>query len=505
MTLCLKSTKLVMLFTVVTFLGFGVAAEHPASAQSDRPLTILVSPAKITAAYDVAEYVTVVVRPRSGSILRSADLQTAPVAGLNVRIVKQPSTADFPTANELIWLITIQSTPELCGDVSAVLTVNYTVEQNDDKKGKSFIDVATIPITPASMPNPDQLIQATLVADFTSLLDQSMGGMYIRVKNLTDRPLTITHVAFHQPSFLVVSQPALPTEIPRRGTGLLPFSVSFAGSGGAPVMIGNHIIAAVVTASIPWRGATTEWTVTAENTVTIGVPFVSEINSLIQIPSFLILPGALFVAAYASVLAFSRRAFDTLAQRLAVIELSSSGPGPAVAAATTVSISMSLFVVAMVYPFFTGLWFGQRRDILVGYGFSDVFNIWFLSVGLGFFWGSVTVLGVFLLKAWEQNQGAETRFTVNDSPEDVLGRLAKLGRSIKLPRIQIGEEEIFLLGPAKDATMSWVIPVATARWADPAVARDPSAMTRLDRLIGEGDPKKMSWRIRIALQVYRSP
>ena len=128
-----------MLFTVVTFLGFGVAAEHPASAQSDRPLTILVSPAKITAAYDVAEYVTVVVRPRSGSILRSADLQTAPVAGLNVRIVKQPSTADFPTANELIWLITIQSTPELCGDVSAVLTVNYTVEQNDDKKGKSFI------------------------------------------------------------------------------------------------------------------------------------------------------------------------------------------------------------------------------------------------------------------------------------------------------------------------------------------------------------------------------
>lgn len=200
--------------------------------------------------------------------------------------------------------------------------------------------------------------------------------------------------------------------------------------------------------------------------MTVGVFGESELLKLLAVPSFLILPGFLIVGAMG------------LLWRARLFRLPDDSEQPILSWLQWKS--EDFWIVSVTFSFVAVALYSLRQNLLVGYGFSDVVLLWFLSLVTG---AVVYVLYIrghnwrvlakrSAAEAERQRVEEERRLrtpSTEDEPIDILEKLHRQGLSTVLPRVRLYEANgprAFLLQKATDAEKVWVGPRMEIRWLD---------------------------------------
>jgi len=242
-------------------------------------------------------------------------------------------------------------------------------------------------------------------------------------------------------------------------------------------------------------GETVEGVTTIAAPVMLSVLGVSDALKLVQIPSFLLLPGALFLLTCELIWRISKSPSD----------FSFAFPTPSF---WLVAITLSM-AAALLYPEVTG-WFGARREYVSSFTFFDVLVVWFASIILAVPAYAITAIGH---NRWIASRAAakerdRQRRELSESDEPLLF-LRKLIAKDVVPKGQIfptvtiesgGHQQVVLKSEVTMGESCWIMPRAGIRstrtaedtdWKeiDQALesATDPSAVKALLDVLAQQD------------------
>lgn len=270
--------------------------------------------------------------------------------------------------------------------------------------------------------------------------------MYLIINNVATIPITITQVHLYKPAFVNVTPPeksSLPIALAPQQAVALEYLVE----GAEQVQAGKHTL--VFVSELTWqRGAQTmHATLTTSHKFSVGVLGESEILTVIGVPSFLLLPGFLMVAAFRFL---KTRVYPKEASSL---ELKSPE-------FWMLAVFLS-GLAAFAYPYLTTWvkWLGPPRDYLSGYGLRDIMIVWNGSVLCGALAWSVWYGGGRLYR-WTLFRNVPTE---NDTELQTMQKLAgnKMGFALEQVDIQIGgqTQRVFLLERERASRSKvWVAP-----------------------------------------------
>jgi hypothetical protein len=403
-----------------------------------------------------------------------------------------------PARGDLRWRASVKAndaTPEK-GDVLFSLACDLT--PTSGKGAVIRLSVASLPFTTRSPTKPLSTLKAR-VDPITEPVDERRAGLLaLTLENQGEQDLAGVSIETDFPDFLDVVPKRVDVGALAPGTILVfPFRVSENNAHrprpGAPPPL-FHVKARAASES-----ATGVVTVAAS--VPLSVLGLSDALKLIQVPSFLFLPGALLLLTCDLIWRLRARNENT--------EFPLAWPKPAFwLGAVTLS-----GVAAVMYPVVTGV-FGDSRDYLIAFTLTDVIWVWFVSI--------VSAVPVYALSAAVHNAlerrrlGAEARerrkreINSDDQPIDVLRKLATLGASsgIVLPiaTIRQGAETQTVLDSGLPAGpgQRWLLPPATIKLADHKQAAGiddvlgqasnlPGVLSLLDRLMELGISAETKW------------
>jgi hypothetical protein len=174
----------------------------------------------------------------------------------------------------------------------------------------------------------------------------------------------------------------------------------------------------------PTRSEPAQEIATAQGKITIGVPGVSDVMSLLGVPSFVLLPGALSVVAFVLIftLGANAPAFDWRSPKYLFF-----------------AITLSLGY-AVLYPLLVAHIGLLSFDYVHGYNVLDAAVLWVGSIVVG---ALAAVLGRFVRYRIKQNQAREAADlerrmepSGNDSALDILQKLARHDHDYRLRTLQ---------------------------------------------------------------------
>jgi hypothetical protein len=145
---------------------------------------------------------------------------------------------------------------------------------------------------------------------------------------------------------------------------------------------------------------------TAQGKVTIGIPGLSDALQFLGIPSLLLLPGALVILTFLTMLPWLTGLPQVDWKKPALLLL---------------AVLLS-FAAAYLYPWVTGRWLGLARDYLRGYELRDVVYVWAGSMVVGVV-AALVVISIYwicVIIRWlvERNEPR-----ADDQPIDILKKL----------------------------------------------------------------------------------
>lgn len=300
-----------------------------------------------------------------------------------------------------------------------------------------------------------QSVSAEIILDGETLLDGRESRALLKIVNLTDQAFMVAPPRpIAPPEIRITPEHVDARPLPPRSILLLPLRIGVAPQ--AALMSGKHTIGAVVrvarqTPGPPWSGE-----VAATREITAGVPGMSEIQNVLQIPSFLLLPGLLLVASFYA----ARSLFPAT---------------PAAGAALVwspwlwiVAISFS-GLVAYIYPE-VSTWFGPvRRNILYGYSLIDVAAIWIGSIAVGALVGSAA--GGWIA-GWATH-ARNRRFLPGEPPLAFLERLMRMKKPHQFAFVIEDGKRLYRLDPAEQGATRWAAPAIRVTAKDDAFDRRP--------------------------------
>lgn len=298
-------------------------------------------------------------------------------------------------------------------------------------------------------PAPPDPVKVEVLSKLSVLEDVREGGLaFLKIENLTDRPLVVTGVDPHSPYFVrvlpvVAGVEARPCskkradaaagerdrthDLPPRSSLLLPYSLAAC----RVVEPGDHLVAWEVAVAERRSGAIPR-RVFASHGFKAQVLGESALLQAVKVPSLLLLPGVLVLLT----IGFLRHRVhrrDPSAKRFGLDE-----PDFWILA---VGISV---VVGLLYPVVTRR-LGDPRDYLVSYGIRDIFNLWLASMAIGgvgyvaWHWGNTALDRMSQTwREWRHFRSKQRYPQPGDRPLDVLEKLADAKRdSVKLPQVMV--------------------------------------------------------------------
>jgi hypothetical protein len=335
---------------------------------------------------------------------------------------------------------------------------------------------ATLTVKPQGLA--DKPIEVTVQGAFDAVTETRPGTGLLIVKNNLDVPVTVADVAVFLPDAETFLAPPPFAHFDVLARSMESRVVTLAA--GPRVAPGKHTVAFVVKAEWDEGGHHHVRQLAVDKEVTAGVFFESEVLKVLGVPSFLLMPGALFL--------FTMQLFVTLGvlgvgRYSKVPEVSVTSPGFWIAA-TTFS---GLF--AWVYARATG------TDYLVRYGARDLRNVWLWSIALG--------VATFVLLALITRRRRQQR--VPDTRDDQITTLEKMGRrgqGILTNRVRFPMNNVtigaLMLEPIEDGqTMVWVAPRIVTTWANSNEAL--AAQEQVRQLIDQrADAEQLARALRVA-------
>lgn len=294
-----------------------------------------------------------------------------------------------------------------------------------------------IMVKPAPVPRAADVATMELYIDADTMSEGPPTQIFVKVSNLSDEELALKDLHFSGAAGFTFSLAApIPATVAPHSIFVATETVQMTGA--EIVGTGNHAILATLDVSRPGRNPAWKGSISAEKQVTVGVLGMSDLLKLLQIPSFLFLPGFLMVATYKALRAFQTRKSPTPEKDVQISDL--LAPGMLV-----ISVTLS-GAMAGLYPLVT------KRQILFGYSLTDVVYVWAASIIAGY---AVATAVELVLDARDKSL-ARSRFVVGEAPLPFLERLRRMKISQIRPFINYMPNRLLYLSGNSDNI--WVAP-----------------------------------------------
>jgi predicted secreted protein len=393
--------------------------------------------------------VLLVVRNPTTETLRSLRLTWFTDADVSV-------TADAPEGDELgaygtlTWSLHVAQAGQEPADGTLHLRLDYTWLH--EGAPVPLLTTSTLELSARPPLTADQVARVQAQTSMESLMQFRPGWVYLVITNVIDVPISLTNVLTDGPDFVrfEISGPITGTLAPQE-TRTIPVYVTASDT----VRPGKHLL--LFNVGLRWDkgGRSQTGNVVVTHPIEAGVLGESEILTLLAVPSFLVLPGALIMITLGMLWRYVRPRAEfpfaaTKSQEFWFLAVLTS------------------LLIAFAYPVVTG-WLHMPRNYLDGYGLRDVLYVWLGAIGLTGLAYSV-VLGIMTLsrqvQAWRTGQVTPA---TGDRPIELLRKLGRQGLGVHLPRARLaldGDTETVFLLQAEDlaATDVWVGPAITLRW-----------------------------------------
>jgi hypothetical protein len=438
------------LFIVALGLWIGLNGWALSQVHAQQPdVTLAVTPA--TLALAAGETGQVVVTAAVPTTTQAITLTSFTNTRIQV-VIADPVRTDTPLLGKLAWVAQLTRPPNGLGTGGVYFRADYVYTRVD---GALVSSVAIAPLdvqerTPDAI---QKVLTASLTAITDPLVENQPQSLYLNLSNLSNAPVTITRVTPRVPVFLDVT-------VQDVGAGLVlapqqSRTLSVTLSARDAVQPGTHPVAFELEAAWQQAGLPVIASLALTRDVKVGVLLQSEIGQLIGIPSMLLIPGFLFVI---TVLMLRAKIWPKIKSDIEI-----KSPWFWVMA---VAIS---FLALVIYPvlvqFVSGV-LGQsavRRDYISAYGLRDIAYAWFGAILFGFLFWVVWSVGAWARDASARKWQADRFPSTNDTPQDILNKLARNHKGFDLPEVEYKRgsqtQRVFALpAPGLRADRRWVTP-----------------------------------------------
>ncbi|MGH9430561.1 MAG: hypothetical protein ACRD3T_03375 [Terriglobia bacterium] len=312
----------------------------------------------------------------------------------------------------------------------------------------AFATLSVAAAADAAQPKP---VEISLEGTFDAIAQHRPGVGYLLVTNSLDVPVTVTGVRVQKPESIQTDSPQkfAPIIVPAHSTGETGITLEAA----SRLTPGTYVV--LLDVSMEWDrdGHHESRHLMVSKPVSVGIFFESDLLKLLGVPSFLLLPGCLFL--------FTMQLLVTLGV-LGVKDVSRLPQLPVTAPGFWIIAVTFSALFAYFYNLATGINYLDR------YGVDDLRNAWLWSIVIGV---AFYLLAGLITKKWREARVPTTQ----DEPIAMLRKMSKHGVGLEVVPVKylLNKEELHGY-PAErmedDQTLLWVVPKITVAWEDSAEA-----------------------------------
>ena len=255
-----------------------------------------------------------------------------------------------------------------------------------------------------------QVADVQVITSQTTLNEQQSGKVYLQITNTSDFLLQIAKIDTTKTVSFIQMMP----EGFEQGTSLTPqqaIIIPFTAITKGAVQPGHQLLVFDVTFAWNVAGKSHTSNIIVTKDVTVEILGVSQILSLLGVPTFLILPGVLML----------------ITVRL-ILSLNSKGSVPSRSVLNASNSEFWVIAITLSILFFfayigiTQWYTGSPRNYIVQYDLSDVITVWFLSI-------FVVAIPALIIKGFYSLYVRFARPGPDDSPVSTLHKLSYRGLS----------------------------------------------------------------------------
>jgi hypothetical protein len=449
---------------------------------ADTGLTLTATPNEVELAPGETAHVLVTANIPITAV-RAITLSTFAEAAVSVAVV-DPARTRQPLRGDLAWMVAI--TQSFTGRSTGQVYLRADYQKAVDGQLIPGVLATSVDVQ-ERVPNAiDEIVTASLESTLETLQDQQSRPVFVLVKNIATVPVTVTRITAWPPSRIVAAVEDLGPGLRLAPQQTHPFSITL--TAGDAVQPGKHLLVVQVDTNWEEAGQRSTGSLVLSREFQAGVFGESEILQITALPSVLFLPGFLLVITLSWLFksassipwwkTWVKLNFDWL-------ELDFKKPE-----FYYVAITVSLIAV-LIYPLLTGLVLSyllrrpfSSRDLLQGYGFTDIVWLWLGTIAIGLIlWAVVCCIlaggGVYRqYKNWKQEKAAQQQAyeaaawraarvpNEDDKPLDILRKIVANNQGFHLTEAKF---------PKGDSTAQsvWVLPSGVEepgkRWVAPRV------------------------------------
>jgi hypothetical protein len=400
----------ILLTAIVAFLvamWLALATSQHAYAAVDG-VVVEIFPPTVETSREGAATARVVVRNTTTATLENMAVSWFSNMGVTLTVAPPTSTALLPDSS-LAWTLTVTREPDDTANGNVYIQIDFVMSTVDG--ARSQVIVAPLPLQNRSAEPTEAVVDLQLRMPTQSLTEFTPADLYLIVTNRFTTPITITAIKPRGPLFVELTP--VDTEVPYLLAPGATHVFTIDANATTRVQPGDYTI--VVETDLEWQQYGRKWAnsqVVSEN-LTVGVYGLSDILTLLAVPSFVLLPGLLLLVFYRFAWRVVERQ-DPFELDLKSVEF------------WAWSITLS-GLVAFVYPLVMGIFTNNTQSYFYGYGLNDVMQVW-----LACFVGGVLVsLSLWAIRNrwrqfWQwyaQRQAARLTPTALDEPLPLLRKL----------------------------------------------------------------------------------
>ena len=406
-----------------------------------------------------------------------AKLQPLAPPTLSAEITEIPV---LPGSGDIAWTVRLAPKDGIAAASTVTFRLDYrlALEENKETSGSTALTVK-VTYKPFSLA---ESVAVTLQKGFATLEPAKPGPAILSVTNSGQAAVTIDAVDLAAPEFITIKPEtagALPVTVPAHGSTEVPLLLTPV----ERIPLGETPLLVRVKLTPAGAGNQTAFLIVSDK-VTAGIPGLSDITTVLQIPSFLFLPGLLLVLTW------------NLAWR--IVGRGTTFALPATDGAFYFAVLTGSLAIAYGYSRFLGVAF----DFLSRIAVADIAILWVWSIIIGIvlfilvWFGDWLVAQSRAMKASEEERRKHEEWLranpqPNDGPLAILGKLAAAGLGLNREAFTLSRDgqhqPVFKLGfgevaPDAAGDPAWVVPEITID-----AAAEPTAKQTIDRFIDAGD------------------